>query len=120
MDYRLKMAINWYSQNWDNIPEKYRIVKIPKRNGKLRTLEIPTIIMDYQQRVIKEFLLENMLCSDFATAYRKGWNIRHTINNHTNKKLILKLDIKDFFRHITADLVKKEVFDFEKVFSLQF
>ena len=114
MNYRLKMVINWYSQNWDNIPEKYRIVKIPKRNGKLRTLEIPTIIMDYQQRVIKEFLLENMLCSDFAAAYRKGLNIRHIINNHTNKKLILKLDIKDFCRHITADLVKKKVFDFEK------
>ena len=107
-------VIDWYSKNRDNLPEMYRTVKIPKRNGKLRTLEIPNPILDSFQHNLLKGLSYCATCSPYASAYEKGRSIRRVAYRHANKKLLLKLDIKDFFGHITVDLIKNKVFNYEK------
>ena len=114
MDYRIKNITNWYLKNRKNIQKMYLSVKIPKKNGKLRTLEIPNPIIDSCQRIIKKYLSEVLTCSSFAAAYQKGKNMKNVAYEHADKKLLLKLDIKDFFGNITVDLIKDKVFDCEE------
>ncbi len=113
MNYGFKAIIDWYSRNRDKIPEMYRIVKIPKRNGKLRTLEIPNPLIASYQRILQKGLSYTADCSIFAEAYQEGKSIKNIAYWHTNKKILLKLDIKDFFGHITVDLIKNKVFNYE-------
>lgn len=118
MNYILKDVAQLYCQNQDKIEKKYLTVKIPKKNGKLRTLEIPNPIIDSFQRMIKKYIPEHLICSHFSAAYQKGKNIKTVAQRHTNKKIILKLDIKDFFGHITVDLIKSKVFDCKEGYIL--
>ncbi len=113
MNYGFEAITEWHSQNRDKITEMYRIVKIPKRNGKLRTLEIPNPLIDSFQRILQKGLYYSADCSIFAEAYQKGKRIKNIAYWHANKKLLLKLDIKDFFGHITVDLIKSKVFNYE-------
>lgn len=110
MSYKIEFVIDWYNKNKEEIPKMYSVVKIPKRNGKLRTLEIPDPILSSMQRVIKDELLTRKICSKYAEAYQKRIRIRTVANKHRYKQLLLKLDIKDFFGHITVDLIKRKVF----------
>ena len=114
MNYVFKTVINWYSKNRDKLSEKYRVVKIPKRNGKLRTLEIPNPLLDSFQHTLLKVLSCGHKCSPYSNAYEKGKSIKLVAYLHSNKKLLLKLDIKDFFGHITVDLIKNKVFNYEK------
>lgn len=51
-----------------------------------------------------------MNISSYAKAYRRGENIVSNARHHLKQPMILKLDIKDFFNHITFHQVKKYVF----------
>lgn len=113
MNYAFETVIDWYSKNRDKISEMYRIVKIPKRNGKVRTLEIPNPLIDSFQRTLQKGLSYSVDCSIFAEAYQEGKSIKNVAYLHANKKLLLKLDIKDFFGRITVDLIKNKVFNYE-------
>lgn len=107
MNYQLQI---WLYENKDQIPNMYRTVKIPKKNGKLRMLEIPTALLNHCQCDIKEHL-ENMAnCSCYAEAYQKGKSLKNIVNKHINQKILLKLDIKNFFGSITPELVTRNVF----------
>jgi retron-type reverse transcriptase len=110
MSYKLRFAEEWYCQNKNKIPEMYRIAKIPKRNGKYRTLEIPNYVIASFQNVIKDYLNYGTECSQYAEAYQKGKGMKFAICKHINQKLLLKLDIKDFFGSITTELIKNKVF----------
>lgn len=113
MNYAFETVIDWYSKNRDKISEMYQIVKIPKRNGKLRTLEIPNPLLDSFQHTLLKSLSYSAKCSPYASAYEKGKSIKLVAYLHADKKLLLKLDIKDFFGHITVDLIKNKVFNYE-------
>ena len=114
--------VKWYFdyavQNKNGIASMYRIAKIPKKNGKVRTLEIPNRLLDLCQRdILSDLNIENN-CSFYAAAYQKRKGIKNVVHCHTNKKLLLKLDIKNFFGSITADLIKERVFTSDIGFML--
>ena len=113
MNYEFGTIIDWYSKNRDQLSKMYRIVKIPKRNGKLRTLEIPNPLHDSYQHILLKSLSYSYVSSLYAKAYEKGKSIKIVACSHVNKKLLLKLDIKDFFGRITVDLIKNKVFNYE-------
>ncbi len=113
MNYLIVSIVYWCYKNKDKIPQMYRIGKIPKRNGQFRTLEIPDAGLAHCQKVIKEEWLDHLECSDYAVAYRKGKNIKNTLFMHENQRLVLKLDIKNFFGSITENMVKNKVFNCE-------
>lgn len=94
----------------NNIESHYHEINIPKRNGSIRTLHVP----DYLLKEIQTNILKNILyqypISKYATAYCKHSSIIKNAKPHLQKHIILKLDIKDFFEHITFDKVKELVF----------
>lgn len=85
----------------NNIENNYRIYKIKKRNGKYRTIYEPNSLLKHIQKQILENILNNKAISKYAKAYHKGISLKDNAIPHINKKIILKLDIKDFFENIS-------------------
>ena len=85
----------------NNIENNYRVYKIKKKNGKYRTIYEPNQILKHIQRQILHNILDNKAISKYATAYHKGVSLKDNVILHVNKKIILKLDIKNFFDNIS-------------------
>ena len=87
---------------------KYYITKhIKKRNGELRQISIPSYTLHIVQRWILEEILNKILPSSRAMAFRKGKDYGHKQNAfyHADTLYGLALDMKDFFPSITANKV---------------
>ena len=93
--------------------KNYRVFKIKKRNGKTRTIYEPNYMLKQLQRQILENILNNKEITKYATAYKKGINLSCNAKVHLNKKIILKLDIKDFFNNIKFPLIYDVCFPIE-------
>lgn len=99
----------------NNKEKNYHIFKITKRNGKIRTIYEPQPNLKIIQKNILHNILEDRYISKYAKAYKKGISLKENASIHTNKPLILKLDIKDFFNNITFMQVYSSCFP-EKYF----
>ena len=85
----------------NNIENNYKIYKIKKRNGKYRTIYEPNSLLKHIQKQILVNILNNKSISKYAKAYHKGISLKDNAIPHINKKILLKLDIKDFFDNIS-------------------
>lgn len=85
----------------------YKQKSIPKRNGSQREISIPSYSLHIVQRWILVEILNKILPSDRAMAFRKGKNFGHKQNAyyHANTLYGLAIDLEDFFPSITADKV---------------
>ena len=97
----------------NNIENNYKVYKIKKRNGKLRTIHAPNKLLKHIQKQILNNILNNKTISKYAKAYHPGISLRENALPHTNKNLILKLDIKDFFENINFIDVYNACFSIE-------
>jgi hypothetical protein len=88
----------------------YKQINIPKKNGGVRELDIPTLELKKIQRFILDFILDKIKTSDYAFAFKKNCSIVHNAEKHVNKNLILNLDLKDFFKSIRYEQVFKIFF----------
>lgn len=79
--------------------------------GKLRTISEPDCTLSFAQHRIKRAILDNYQVSRYATAYYKGAKLIDNTTIHCGKKNVLKMDLKDFFGHITYEKVYKSVFN---------
>lgn len=84
----------------NNIENNYNIFQIKKHNGRLRTIYEPNPNLKYIQRNILEKILSKKQISKYAKAYYKGLSLVDNALPHINKKIILKLDIENFFDNI--------------------
>lgn len=78
----------------------YRIVKIPKRTGGVRTLEIPIQQLKVIQKAINNVILSKFNITKEANAYIKKRSIVTNALPHVGAKTLIKIDIKDFFPSI--------------------
>ena len=108
-----KKYINTLYAISNNIENNYRIFKIKKRNGKYRTIYEPNELLKNIQKQILENILNNKEISKYATAYHRGISLKDNAIPHINKKMILKLDIKEFFENITFLDVYNSCFSIE-------
>lgn len=97
----------------NNIDKYYKIYKIKKRNGKYRTIYEPNLLLKHIQRKILTNILNNKAISKYAKAYHKGLSIKDNAIPHLGKKIILKLDIKDFFENISFINIYNSCFQIE-------
>lgn len=92
----------------NNVENYYKIHKIKKNNGKLRTIYEPSATLKHIQRVILESILNERPISEYACAYHKGLSLKDNALPHVGKRVVLKLDIEDFFDNIDfIDVYKK-------------
>lgn len=85
----------------NRIEDNYKVFKIKKRNGKYRTIHEPNSTLKYIQRQILTNILNDMKISKYAKAYHKGIGLKDNAIEHTNKEMILKLDLENFFDNIS-------------------
>jgi len=85
----------------------YKYTSIPKRNGTPRQIVIPSYTLHIVQRWILVNILEKILPSNRAMAFRRGERFGHKQNAlyHYHTLYGLSIDLKDFFPSITADKV---------------
>lgn len=94
----------------NNIQRHYRTFTVPKGNGETRELHVPDELLKAIQRRICEVLLASEPISPYATAYRIGGSTRKNATPHTNKPVVLKLDVRHFFDRLIYPLVKEHAF----------
>ena len=104
---RYKNTLYYLSNNIDG---NYIEYEIPKKNGKFKTIYEPSKILKLVQKNILNNILEEKRLSKYAKAYQKNISLIDNAMPHINKKLILKLDIKNFFDNITFDMVYESCF----------
>ncbi|EPD92519.1 retron St85 family RNA-directed DNA polymerase [Paenibacillus sp. HGH0039] len=83
----------------------YKEYQIAKSNGSLRTISTPS----YNMKTIQRWVLDNVLSSfaihSNAFGFVKGRNIKDNALLHTKKKVVLNIDIKNFFPTIKFDRI---------------
>ena len=85
----------------NNVENNYDVYKIKKRNGKFRTIHKPNKLLKTIQKNILSNILNNKKISKYARAYHRKISLKDNAKEHVNKKIVLKLDIKDFFESIS-------------------
>lgn len=86
----------------------YREFLIIKKSGGLRTISEPLPSLKEIQRWILDNILYKCKVSKFAKGFKKGLSIKDNARFHRGQKMVLSLDIRDFFSSIPSD----DVYDF--------
>lgn len=89
-----------------NSPENfYREFSIEKKLGGSRQILSPYPSLSQVQTWIKQRILDNLRVSKAALAYKKNTSIIQNAHKHSDKKVLLTIDIKDFFGTIKKEWV---------------
>ncbi|MGE8723317.1 reverse transcriptase family protein [Leptospira terpstrae] len=83
----------------------YRTFNLAKKSGGSRKIDAPLPTLLYCQQWINKNILNHLVSHDCTYAYRRDKNIVLNAQQHLNKKILYKLDIKDFFPSINYDRV---------------
>lgn len=94
----------------NSIEKQYHRREIPKKNGGVRVLCVPSYPLKTVQRLITERILVHVPVSRYATAYRYGASVQKNAAPHVGKSRLLKLDILHFFDSVRYTDVKDAVF----------
>lgn len=87
-------------------PERhYREFKIPKRSGGIRTITAPYPALKEVQRWINRNILEKQLVHKNVHGFTPKRSIFTNVSEHINGKMMLKMDLKDFFPSIGKNRV---------------
>ncbi|HEY5312215.1 MAG TPA: reverse transcriptase family protein, partial [Pirellulales bacterium] len=78
---------------------------VPKRAGGVRLIEIPKSRLRAIQRRVLHGILENIPPHDAAHGFRRGRSIRTFVAPHVGQRVVLRMDLQDFFMTIAAGRV---------------
>jgi len=76
-----------------------------KRDGRTREIFAPKFSLKGIQRQILDFLLQSVPLNSHAEGFRKKRSIVTNAKRHIGKKVVIKIDAKDFFPSITFERV---------------
>jgi retron-type reverse transcriptase len=88
-----------------NAPRYYNRFFTDKKNGGKREVLAPKEQLKRIQRRILSSILEKVYLSNYAEGFRKNHSILTNARRHTDQKVIVKIDIKDFFPSTTSKRV---------------
>lgn len=94
-----------------NSDQYYQRLCIKQKNGKSRIVYNIGAPLRVYQYFINKNILQKYEISKYATAYYKGSSVKKNAELHCGKKYLLKMDLSDFFGHITGDMVRSCVFN---------
>jgi hypothetical protein len=84
----------------------YIAFTLPKRNGGERLIMAPKTRLKAIQRKLVSLLVHRLPVSDCSHGFRKGSSVRTAAEPHVGKRVILHLDLKDFFHSVTFARVR--------------
>ena len=88
----------------------YRHFTIPKKNGLTRPIDEPLPDLKHVQSWILNNILEKCPVSAYAKAYVKGRTLKSNAKFHKAQKVVVTMDIKDFFPSISLNAII-DIFD---------
>jgi retron-type reverse transcriptase len=109
----LDVSIEDLREVQDRSQTSYRRYYIKTRSGKFRKIEEPDYMLALVQRRILNRILRYYDISEHATAYHKGANVEGNAQPHVGKKYLLKMDLTDFFGHVTDSMLLRTAFSIE-------
>ena len=86
--------------------EHYVTFAIPKRTGGERLIMAPKTRLKALQRRLNAVLIDKLPTSEYAHGFRTGRSVRSNAAPHVGKRVVLRLDIKDFFPSIHVGRVR--------------
>ena len=89
------------------IPLDYVEAFIPKRRGGSRRLLVPGEKLKAVQRQILHRVLAKLTVHPAVTGFENRQSIVHNANRHVGQKVVLKMDVEDFFPSTTAERITK-------------
>lgn len=85
----------------------YRQFKIPKSNGKMRQISAPNEYLKAILKKLNEEVYFKVPRSKISFGYIKGVSPLEAVKMHTNKKIVCKVDIHDFFGTTNTAKIKR-------------
>lgn len=105
LDYKELQFISYHREIIET--DHYIRYKIPKRSGGERSIAAPKPILKRAQRNILDLILSKVEIADVAHGFLKNKSIITNAKNHSSlPKLIINIDIKDFFPSITFERIR--------------
>ena len=86
---------------------QYHAFSIPKRRGGVRVINAPSAELKMLQRRILRRLLGGLACHAAARGFEKGQSIVTNAQPHCGAKVLLKMDIREFFPATSAERVRE-------------
>lgn len=83
----------------------YRYRWVPKGNGGARLIEEPKPLLKHFQRVLLREILERIPVHPAAHGFRRGHSALTYASAHTHRRVVVHLDLEDFFVSVTAGRV---------------
>nr|BDT38211.1 reverse transcriptase family protein [Myxococcus sp. MH1] len=84
----------------------YVTFSVPKRSGGTRLLHAPKRKLKAVQRRLLTLLVAKLPCSEHAHGFVSGRSIKTGAAPHVGRRVVLKLDVKDFFPSVTVGRVR--------------
>lgn len=107
--------LNWLAYARDG---RYNRLELTKANGAIREIQAPTPKLKSVQKWIAEHILQKRRPHKYATAYFPGSRLLDNANPHVGRKVVVRLDLKDFFPSITFSQVRSVFTDFGFTYSV--
>ncbi|MES9988114.1 MAG: reverse transcriptase family protein [Candidatus Thiodiazotropha endolucinida] len=83
----------------------YRYHWIEKRSGPPRLIEIPKTRLKMLQRQILREILNRVPPHPCAKGFVRGRSIKHFVEPHLGKEVVMRLDLKDFFHTVPVSRI---------------
>ncbi|MCB9952659.1 MAG: RNA-directed DNA polymerase [Planctomycetaceae bacterium] len=80
---------------------------IQKRSGGQRLIEIPKERLKHAQSQLLECILRHVPVHEAARAYRRGLSLRDAVEQHVGQRILLRIDLQDFFPSIGVGKVRQ-------------
>ena len=107
---RKLLKIKKSEQNYyfgENKKNMYKTFPLIKKNGKVRIIDAPTIDLKVRQKWIKRNIIDKIKVSHVAFGFIKKRSICDNAKMHINQKVVVNIDLKDFFPSISYSQVFK-------------
>lgn len=86
--------------------EKYKVFEIKKKNGKTRTIIAPVSGLKFIQENLSKILLAIHKAKFCAHGFLKDRSIKTNAQRHVKKKIVINLDLENFFPSINFGRVR--------------
>lgn len=102
----LKELYHYSVHRYRDPVEHYVTFSIPKRSGGERLIMAPKKRLKGLQRKLLAELVGKLPISPYAHAFTPGRSIRSGAERHVGKKILLKMDLRDFFPSVTFPRIR--------------
>jgi len=100
-----------------NISKSYQSFHIPKKDWSQRLIEAPNEELKIIQKNILKDLQKVFILPSYVTAFKKWSGIKNNAKKHINKKIVINIDIENFFHSITTDKIQKALNSYKDISS---